>query len=159
MDVKIIKSSRDIDMYFKIRTKYEQDKMITYFKSQGTLIKEECSCNIPLIIKDINIKATQTEKHIHEAFDISYSELDIHKYIYIKLTYGYEYDVNKEYNRLLIKYLQNIIDKYTVKYINAEKEKEYGAEINKLKITRDEMQTKFSNLNLNNKNKRRKKKK
>ena len=30
MDEKEIKSSREIDVYFKIRTKYEQDKMITY---------------------------------------------------------------------------------------------------------------------------------
>ena len=133
MDEKEIKSSREIYVYFKIRTKYERDKIITYFKSQEALIKGECSYNIPLIIKDIKIKETPTEKQVHEALDISYSELDIHKYIYIKLTYGYKFNVNKEYNSLLIKYLQKIIDKYTVKYITEEKEKEYIAEINKKK--------------------------
>jgi hypothetical protein len=151
MDEKIIKSSREIYIYFKIKTKYERNKTIDYFKSQKELINEECSDNIPLIIKDINITESETEKHIQEALDISYSELDIHKYIYIKFTYGFEFDINKEYHNLLIKYLQEIIDKHTLKYIIGEKENGHITQIRKFKITNDHVQTQLSNLNKNKK--------
>ena len=153
MDEKIIKSSREIYIYFKIKTKYERNKTINYFKSQKELIKEECSDNIPLIIKDINITESETEKHIQEAKNISYSELDIHKYIYIKFTYGFEFDINKEYHNLLTKYLQEIIDKHTLKYIIGEKENEHITQTKQLKITNDHIQRNFSNLKKSNKKK------
>ena len=151
MDEKIIKSSREIYIYFKIKTKYERNKTIDYFKSQKELIKEECSDNIPLIIKDINITESETEKHIQEAKNISYSELDIHKYIYIKFTYGFEFDINKGYHTLLMKYLREIIDKHTLKYIIEESGTNFITQISELKKAKEHIQRNFSNLKSNKK--------
>ena len=82
MDNKIIKSSRKIDLFIKIKTIYDKNLIIDYFHLNKENIQIMIGENIPVIISDINITESQTEKHIKEAINICYSELDMHKYIY-----------------------------------------------------------------------------
>ena len=124
-----------------------------YFNSNKDNIKEDVGQGIPIIISDINVSETSSEKNIKEAIDISYSNLDIHKYIYIKISYNFKYDIIKECHNIFIKYLREIFDKYTLSFIQNEKDK-----LNRQKYEILESQNKhIKTINSNLKNKKKKK--
>ena len=152
MDNKIIKESNNINLFIKIKTVYSKNLVLDYFNSNKDNIKEDVGQGIPIIISDINISETSSEKKIKEAIDISYSNLDIHKYIYIKISYNFKYDIIKECHNIFIKYLREIFDKYTLSFIQNEKDK-----LNRQKYEILESQNKHIktiNSNLKNKKKR-----
>lgn len=153
MDNKIIKESNNINLFIKIKTVYSKNLVLDYFNSNKDNIKEDVGQGIPIIISDINISETSSEKKIKEAIDISYSNLDIHKYIYIKISYNFKYDIIKECHNIFIKYLREIFDKYTLSFIQNEKDK-----LNRQKYEILESQNKhIKTINSNLKNKKKKK--
>ena len=153
MDNKIIKESNNINLFIKIKTVYSKNLVLDYFNSNKDNIKEDVGQGIPIIISDINVSETSSEKNIKEAIDISYSNLDIHKYIYIKFTYNFKYDIIKECHNIFIKYLREIFDKYTLSFIQNEKDK-----LNRQKYEILESQNKhIKTINSNLKNKKKKK--
>jgi hypothetical protein len=153
MDNKIIKESNNINLFIKIKTVYSKNLVLDYFNSNKDNIKEDVGQGIPIIISDINVSETSSEKNIKEAIDISYSNLDIHKYIYIKISYNFKYDIIKECHNIFIKYLREIFDKYTLSFIQNEKDK-----LNRQKYEILESQNKhIKTINSNLKNKKKKK--
>jgi hypothetical protein len=153
MDNKIIKESNNINLFIKIKTVYSKNLVLDYFNSNKDNIKDDVGQGIPIIISDINISETSSEKKIKEAIDISYSNLDIHKYIYIKISYNFKYDIIKECHNIFIKYLREIFDKYTLSFIQNEKDK-----LNRQKYEILESQNKhIKTINSNLKNKKKKK--
>ena len=153
MDNKIIKESNNINLFIKIKTVYSKNLVLDYFNSNKDNIKEDVGQGIPIIISDINVSETSSEKKIKEAIDISYSNLDIHKYIYIKISYNFKYDIIKECHNIFIKYLREIFDKYTLSFIQNEKDK-----LNRQKYEILESQNKhIKTINSNLKNKKKKK--
>jgi len=153
MDNKIIKESNNINLFIKIKTVYSKNLVLEYFNSNKDNIKDDVGQGIPIIISDINISETSSEKKIKEAIDISYSNLDIHKYIYIKISYNFKYDIIKECHNIFIKYLREIFDKYTLSFIQNEKDK-----LNRQKYEILESQNKhIKTINSNLKNKKKKK--
>ena len=99
MNESIINSGRDIDLRIKIRTECKEDT-IKYLRDHIEIITTEIQNNTPINIV-IQISESETEKHTSEAEEIIYSDLEIHKWIFIKLSYKYEFDVNKSYNGLM----------------------------------------------------------
>ena len=153
MDNKIIKESNNINLFIKIKTVYSKNLVLEYFNSNKDNIKDDVGQGIPIIISDINVSETSSEKKIKEAIDISYSNLDIHKYIYIKISYNFKYDIIKECHNIFIKYLREIFDKYTLSFIQNEKDK-----LNRQKYEILESQNKhIKTINSNLKNKKKKK--
>ena len=153
MDNKIIKESNNINLFIKIKTVYSKNLVLDYFNSNKDNIKDDVGQGIPIIISDINVSETSSEKNIKEAIDISYSNLDIHKYIYIKISYNFKYDIIKECHNIFIKYLREIFDKYTLSFIQNEKDK-----LNRQKYEILESQNKhIKTINSNLKNKKKKK--
>jgi len=136
MNESIINSGRDIDLRIKIRTECKEDT-IKYLRDHIEIITTEIQNNTPINIV-IQISESETEKHTSEAEEIIYSDLEIHKWIFIKLSYKYEFDVNKSYNGLMIHYLREVIDKYIAKMIIGRKSEELGGIINIVPETADE---------------------
>ena len=154
MDNKIIKETNNINLFIKIKTGYLKNTALDYFNSNKENIKDDIEQDIPIIISDINISETSSEKNMKEAIDISYSNLDIHKYIYVKINYNFKYDIIKECHNIFIKYLREIFDKYTLLFIQNEKDK-----LNRQKYENLQKQNKhIKTINSNLKKKKKKKK-
>ena len=127
MTDKDIYSTRDIDLFLKIKTDYSKTHMMDYLKIKKLQedIINDIQEVIPIELSIERIGERSTEKQIKEAKEIDYSEVDdINKYIYMKLIFRHNTDVNKEYNILIINYLHTIIDKHIVLMINGFKDKE-----------------------------------
>ena len=133
MDGKIIKDTRVIDKFIKIKTIYDKNNLINHFHLNKENIKNQLEENIPINVLNLNIIESQTEKQINESLDISFSELEIHKYIYIKITYNFKYDINKECHNTFTKYIQGIFNNNTLAFIQFEKDKINAKNDEKLK--------------------------
>ena len=133
MDGKIIKDTRVIDKFIKIKTIYDKNNLINHFHLNKENIKNQLEENIPINVLNLNIIESQTEKQMIEAIDICFSECETHKYIYIKITYNFKYDVNKECHNIFTKYIQGIFNNNTLEFIQLQKDKINAKDDEKLK--------------------------
>mgnify|MGYP001340026295 CR=1 FL=1 len=123
MDEKIIKDSRVIDKIIKIKTIYNINHLINHFHLSKKNIKNLLEENIPINVLNLNIIESQTEKQINEAIDICFSEFNTHKYIYIKIKYNFKYHINYECNNVSLKYIKEVFNNNTLKFIQLQKDK------------------------------------
>jgi len=125
MDNKIIFSTREISVFIKIKTEDTGFDIMKYLDNNE--LKEKIYqeiCEVLPVQLEIKCSDIANEKQILDAKDINYNQSDVNKYIYMNISYHYNFDVNKEYHKLTMEYLYEKIDKYVVRMINEKRNKE-----------------------------------